>query len=492
MGKTIKTRLVEMAMNSDVGNEMKQRISNEIVEKQKQEAVFRVQKIREATSSVARKERYDAEWRPLTTTNVKYLTPMDQYKMHKICYYLYDKNGIGHRIIERYKDFVVGDGITYDIDDTEVREVIDEHWSINDWDLYQYQMIAELSLYGEQIYPTFVNDISGRVKLGYLDPEQVTNVLTDIENVKKRTEVIYVARDETDQKGKKIINLDEDLKSETYGYLVGETFFFAINNVTNQPRGRSDLFPLADSIDAYENFLFNRAERADILTRIIYDLELQGKTQAQIDEILEEFSIPRANEVFGHNEKTKLNITVPELGSDDASGEAKLLFNHILGGAGFPPHWFAGGEGLTRATAVAMDLPTKKQLKTRQRYFRWILSFIFRYAIHQAILKKKLTKDKKNVKIKFNLPKIEEKELAVVATALVNITNSLVIATEEGWVTSSTAKKVYAYTLSNVGVEIEAIKEEQTKESKEEMDKKLKNLYEKRKAGLHKNEEEEE
>lgn len=439
-------------------------------------------KLKEANSQVKR-EREDADWRPISQKGIKAFKPMEQAKMFKICYFLYDKNPLGHRIIERYKDFVVGEGLTYACSDPEVLKVIDAHWNDpdNQWELGQAEKVGELGIYGEQYYPTFVNDSTGHVKLGYVDPEIVEKVTTEKGNVKKKVSyTLYLSSSESEEpKTYKLINQDQDSDSKTYGLLIGESFYFSINNVVNMPRGRADLFPIADSIDTYEHFLFNRAERADILNRIIYDLQLDGKSTKEIQEILKDFHIPRSNEVHGHNEKTKLSIISPKLESQDATSEAKLHFNHIMGGSGYPGHWFASGEGTTRATAVAMDLPTKKQLKSRQKIFKAMVSYIFRYVIHQSIIHQKLTMDKKDVKVKINLPKIEEKDTEVVARTLVAITQSLVVATEEGWITNDTAKKVYATALSQLGEEVEAA--EVIEKTQEEIDEKLKRLYERRK-----------
>jgi uncharacterized membrane protein SirB2 len=177
-------------------------------------------------------------------------------------------------------------------------------------------------------------------------------------------------------------------------------------------------------------------------------------------------------------------MTQPELKSDDATSEAKLLFNHILGGAGFPPHWFAAGQELTRATAIAMDLPTKKQLRSRQKYFKSMIALIFRFAIHQAVAKDQLDDSKKNAKFKIILPKIEDKEIETVAGALVNVTNSLSIAVEEGWITDKTAQVIYAYVLSMLGMEVDAIKatSDVVAEADKIVDDKTKKFYEKRKA----------
>lgn len=467
--------------NMIAGSSINQRIKEAVDEKLKEGTV-------PAQASNYGGKTEDYGYHTVTGSSAKTFNPVKQDKMQKICYWLYDMNGIAHRMAERYKDFVVGDGMTFSCKDTQVFDLLQAHWEdeMNNWELKQYQRIMELSVYGEQFLPAFVNDVNGFVRIGYVDPQSVTEVITAPGNPELQTEfkamLPGVGGNET--KSFKIINLDINSESASGGYLSGESFFFSINTVANQPRGRSDLLTLADNIDIYEQYLFNRAERADLLTRIIYDLEVQGADAKSIRELLKELPMPKSNEFWGHNEKMKLNVKTPDLGGQDASAEAKLLFNHILAGAGFPPHWFASPEGLNRSTATAMDLPTKKQLKTRQGYFKWMMKRIFKFCIHQAILHKQLPADKKKVPVKINLPKIEEKEIEIITSALVSLTNSLVSATEEGWVTKEQATKVYLYVLSNIGMEIEAegnVDESKIEKALEAIDPKLREIYSQKK-----------
>jgi len=457
-------------VNMVAGSTINRRIKEAVDEKMKETTP-------QASNSGGKNEDYG--FRKLTGTNTKQLNTVDQKKMQKICYWLYDTNGIAHRMAERYKDFVVGDGMSFFCRDNSVMDILVQHWEDdqNRWELKQYQKIMELSIYGEQYFPAFVNDVNGAVRLGYVDPEMVNKVDTDPENPEKQISFEVNFANKPEPRSFKIINLDTEAGSSTFDYLTGEAFFFSINSVANQPRGRSDLLTLADSIDSYEQYLFNRSERSELLTRIIYDLECTGLNQKDIKELLKSLPIPQSNEFFAHNEKVKLDVKSPELGSQDASAEAKLLFNHILAGSGFPPHWFAGGEGLTRATATAMDLPTKKQLKTRQRYFKWMVSRIFRYCIHQAILKKRIDPVLKNIPVKINLPKIEEKETEIIAGALVNLTNSLVAAVEETWITKEMASKVYLYVLSNIGMDIDDDDITEAVTTKESIDARLREIY---------------
>jgi len=431
-------------------------------------------KLKESSQSPAI-GREDIGWRPITKATIKELSPLEQYKMQKVSYFLYDKNGIAHRMIERYKDFVIGDGITFSCSVPEVYDILRNFWDANNLTKEQEQWVLELSLYGEQVYPTFVQEHTGFVTLGYLDPVLISKIETDTDDARIRTKLYYTNDPAGKEIEKKIINLDD-------GYLRGETFFFTINNVSNATRGRSDLFPLADGLDAYENFLYNRAERADIMNRIIYDLKMEGKSSEEIKAYLRDFTLPEPSSVFGHNEKTELSIKVPELASDDASKEAKLLFSHFLAGSGFPGHWFSDAEGITRATALSMDLATKKQLKSRQRYLKYMMSYIFRYVIHQFILHKNLDEKHKDVPVQINIPRIEEKELEMISSSLINLANSLTVASEEGWVSQSVAGKVFKHLLNQIGLELE--KEEEKVEVEEGIDPKLRDIYSKKREAV--------
>jgi hypothetical protein len=47
--------------------------------------------------------------------------------------------------------------------------------------------VRELSIYGEQCYPTFVNELDGFVRLGYLDPSLIETIVKDPDNPSSRS-----------------------------------------------------------------------------------------------------------------------------------------------------------------------------------------------------------------------------------------------------------------------------------------------------------------
>jgi hypothetical protein len=312
----------------------------------------------------------------------------------------------------------------------------------------------ELGLYGEQLYPVFVNEHNGFVRLGVIDPSQISKITVNPENIEEMQKIILKTTLTNDkQKEYKVIALDMDANSESYGYRTGEAFFFAVNKLSTATRGISDLLSIADWIDGYERFLFNRLDRSHLTNHFIWDILLEGYNPEQIKEWMKDFQMPKPGSVRAHNEKVKWETVSPKLESSDASEEAKMFKSHILGQAGFPPHYFAEGENTTRATAIEMSGPVFKRLKSRQTYVKYMVTEIFAFVIDQAIIHGRLKPD---VDRSFSLffPKLAEKDFSSLSTAITNLSNALVVGEDQQWITKDWAKKAYLFVLSQFGFDM--------------------------------------
>lgn len=450
----IRQRVAEAVIGKGFVKEMEERVKREVLK----EAI-----------STGRKE--DEGWRSLTDDPKRDLTPISQERMQEIAFYLYDTNIFAHRLLELIKDFVVGEGVTFTAKDPEVEEVLKEFWddSVNAWDRKGGQRILELGLFGEAFYPVAVNDVNGKVRMGCLDPVSVARIVTDPENVEVAWQVKRKGSLTAPQKTYDVIREDDNPKSPTYEKLTGDIFFFAVNKISTSKRGRSDLFALADWVDGFDQFLFNALERSHIMNVFLWDVTLKGYDQPQIDEWLKDQSIPKPASIRAHNEQVKWEAVVPDLGSHDTSEAAKLFRNHMLGGAGLPPHWYAGGEGITRATALEMGVPVIKRLKTRQRVFKHMIEFIFRYVIHQAVIHQRITRKDVDQTCSVVLPKILEKDVYTLALGLKFVMEALEKAIEKNWVEEKDARRIFAYMMSQLGLTIEAVKEREEKKEENEL-----------------------
>jgi hypothetical protein len=399
-------------------------------------------------------------YRKLTGNADRDLSPLKQERMLQIAYHLYETNPLAHRIIEMTKDFIVGEGISYEARDEQVKAVLDGFWNdpVNLWDLKQHQKALELGLYGEQCYSVFVNEYDGRVRLGYIDPLQISEVVADSDNCEVIRKIKLKGTADEPGRVLSVVQVDEDPSSETYGYLVGECFFFKVNSVSNSTRGRSDLLCLADWLSGYDEFLFNRLDRAALINAFVWDITLKGLTQEEIERWLRNTPPPKPGSIRAHNENVEYKAVAPDLKAQDATNEAKLIKNHILGGAGFPEHWFAEGGDVNRATAAEMGEPTIKRLSARQRYFRYMLEYIFRFVIDQALIHRRLPAEA-DTGFSLVMPEISLKDMTALTTSLQRVTTALKVAQEQGWIGRRTAAQVFGVLAGRLGVDIDVGRE---------------------------------
>jgi len=401
----------------------------------------------------------DAQWRSLTSNSLRDLSLLTQNRMQDIAFYLYDSNPMAGRIIEIIEDFVIGDGFTYSVKDPNVKEVIDNFWNDPDNNLDEEMNVnvVELYLFGELCLPTWVNSANGAVKLGYIDPKTILKIRKDRNNPKIQKSLIWKRLSGSSKEQEmSIINVDRNLRSKTYGKLVGDCFYFTINKVSSATRGRSVLLRLADWLDGYDQFLFTRLERAFLLNSFIWDVACEGMNESELQEFVKKLAPPRPGSIRAHNEKITWKSETPKLESADASGEAALFKNQILGGAGFPGHWFAEGDKTTRATAMEMSLPTLKNLKTKQKKIKFLIKRMFDFVIDQAIIAGVL---KEGVDKTFKVipsPIVSRDSSKGTAEAMSGLISGLVQASDKKWVSDKKAKTIINAVISQLGVDVDS------------------------------------
>jgi len=190
--------------------------------------------------------------------------------------------------------------------------------------------------------------------------------------------------------------------------------------------------------------------------------------QEELQQFVQGLPTPKPGSTRAHNEKIKWNVLSPKLEAQDASEEARLFKNQILGGAGFPEHWFAEGSKTTRATALEMGLPTLKRLKRRQKMVKFQYQNMLNFVIDQAIIAGTLSK---NVNRKFKLipSPIASRDNKGLATAIKGFVEGMALAVEKKWLTNEEAKMATKTMVSQVGVEAFAAEKEGFQD-KEEID----------------------
>ena len=406
-------------------------------------------------------------WRKLTGNSKRDLSPLTQSRMQELALYLWESNLLANRIIELPIAFLLAEGVKLVAQDEIVQEWLDRFWDdpINAMDLKLVKKVRELSLFGEQCWPTFVNEVNGHVRLGYLDPALIETVVTDPDNGEQPIGIVTVK----DKKGQArryrvIVNGSEEALftrrtraiRETFDD--GECFYFTINDLSNGKRGRSDLLAQIDWLDGYEQYLFGELDRAQFMRAFIWDVTLKNATAEDVKKRAKEIVPPPPGSTRVHNDSEEWSAVTPDLKTQDSAENARLFRNHIMGGASQPEHWYGGGGDVNRATAAEMGDPTFKMFTMRQKYIGYILQCVAKYQIRQRELattgsEPDLSEDIYQVAVQW--PEMVSSDISKYATALSQVTIAVGQAIDRDLLTYERGLQIIEKISDRLGVEFD-------------------------------------
>lgn len=425
-------------------------------------------------AAAAQGDRDDAGgWRRLSgdglaSINERDLEPMAQDRMQKLAEYLWQSNLLANRLVELPLAYLLAEGVALQCVDDEHQALLNAFWSdpINNLPMKLEQRVRALGLLGEQCYIANVREGDGFVRLGYLDPRQIATVVNDPDNPEQPIGVVTKRDNRGRQYKYRVIVLGEDaelfsertqrIRAEDFSD--GEVLLFQLNKFPNGSRGRSDLLGQMDWLDAYDDFLFSELDRIDYLRRFVWDVTMTGADDAAVKKYEKEFVPPGPNSVFVHNDQVKLEPKTPGLQAADTSQSARLLRNHVLGGATVPEHWFGGGGDVNRASASEMGEPTFKMYSMRQGFLKRMLEEIGRYVLWCAARtrgeKPDWAKDEWQVTAVF--PELLNRDITKFASAMQAVTAAVIQMIEAGLLTEETALKIIADVAQRFGQDFDA------------------------------------
>ena len=132
----------------------------------------------------------------------------------------------------------------------------------------------------------------------------------------------------------------------------------------------------------------------------------------------------------------------------------------ILGGMGFPVHWFGFGDDANRATATAQSDPTAKSLEHDQGIVRDMFVRMCQFVSDQAEIAGAYSpsEDEDN-DITLQLPEVTTRDLTRITTSMQALTISLVNGVDAGWITQDTAAEAFAKLLGEMDIQVDVAEE---------------------------------
>ena len=408
----------------------------------------------------------DYLYRRLTASR-RDLPEITQTRMQDLAAWQWQSNLLARQLIEMPVSFLLARGVHVTVPDEDAQKRINGWWRdpITDVALRLPEWMRGMRIYGEVCWPAFVDPVSGHVRLGHLDPGAIETVVTDPENdacpiglvvrtlrrgQRRRMRVIYIGSEEMfSPRTREIRDTFTD----------GDAFFFR-KNVLGGGRGRSDLLPAIDWLDAYERFLFGEVDRADFLRAFVWDVTLTGANPDEVIKRANEIKAPEPGSVRVHNETEIWRAEAPDLKAFESGEAARLWRNHLLGGLAFPEHWYGGGGDVNRAAASEMGEPAFKALAMEQNLWSEILcrlaSFVvWRWQDPTGASAPDPADPDPDLTPRAEWPELVDRDLTKHSMALQQTVSAGVLAIDRGLLSEETVTRMIASVAARLGVEID-------------------------------------
>ena len=398
--------------------------------------------------------------------NRRDLTPLSQDRMQRLSEWLWQSNLLANRLTELPLAYLLAEGVSLSCKDEGHQKLLNAFWAdpINSWPTKLEARVRDLSLTGEQCYILHVNDASGLIRLGYLEPRRIAHVVMDPDNPEQPIGVV-TQKDSRGQYHKyRVAVLGEDAELFTQrtaqirstDFPDGECLLFQVNKLPTGTRGRADLLAQIDWLDAYDEFMFGEIDRQQFLRAFVWDVTLTGADEPTVKKFDRDFKAPEPNSKFVHNDSVKLEAKTPSLQASDSSETARLLRNQVLGGATMPEHWFGGGGDVNRNAASEMGEPTFKIYTARQMMLKRMLEEIGRFVLWKASSTGQPDWADAAWQVTATFPELVNRDVTKFAAAFQQVVNAVVIMIEAGLLTQERGLQLIGDVASRFGQEIDA------------------------------------
>lgn len=304
----------------------------------------------------------------------------------------YRANPMAKAIVDTFTSFCVGDsGVTYQVNNPQVRQVVDEFWTDpkNQLATRQELMLRSHLLRGESLLEMLVGPLSGVVRMSPIEPGRIDDVQLRGGNA---WWPIGVTLDLMAGDGGRQLSVVE--VNDFTGLREGQCqFWTSFKALDTDVRGVSFLMPILDQLDSYDTVLSNLIDRTALARYLVWDVELTGAAQPQIDAWIEGrggLHVPPSGSVEVHNDSVKWTPKTVETGAYEDSAAARSVLTQIAAGAGLAKTWLAEPDDANRATSLTMAEPVRRRVGGVQNLWIGYQTELTRFQVDQAVRAKRL------------------------------------------------------------------------------------------------------
>lgn len=297
----------------------------------------------------------------------------------------YRANPMARAILDTYTSFCVGDsGIDAEAHNPEVDAVVREFWSDPRNALHSQQeaLLRSHLLMGETGIEPLVTPSSGRVRLSIFDVDRVQAVRLRNGNPLWPDELVFGTAG-LDERTLKLV-WPHDLT----GLREGEAFFFADwKALITDRRGTPFLSPVMDWLQAYDDVLWNLADRTKLLRYFVWDVTIDGGPD-DIEKFITDRGgrhAPPSGSLEVHNQAVDWKAQSPQVGAYEDRVTAASLLTSVAAGSGLAKTWLAEPEDANRATSLTMAEPVRRRVRGVQKVWVEHMRELTAFAVDRAV-----------------------------------------------------------------------------------------------------------
>ena len=413
----------------------------------------------------------------------------------EVAWDLWQKSPIAKRVLTMKRDHIIGRNASPSANDEDLLAILADFWDKNKLDQRASEYTIQLFGFGEQCFPAAVRESDGRVRLGYVDPASIFTVEKHPDNALEDwavvTEVFKRSGFTTEKKVYRIIREDEDfvdgdevtqpanadklvthkqaqiqpwelemLAEYDRAEYDGSCFYTKVNAVSNASRGMSDLLQVADWVEQADEVLFSLADRENMAGYFSFDVTYVGAGPDLVKQRNSEVrkNPPEKGSVNGHNDAEIWQMFSPDLHQTGSIETFRAILGLILGGMGYPVHWYGFGDDANRATATVQANPTEKTLEHDQAIVEAMFLQMCQFVADQAEIAGSYTAPD-DLEITLTLPEVSSSNVGLKAQFFGQFQMALLNAQDAGWITQETAATAFSRLLAEVDVELDVIEE---------------------------------
>lgn len=338
----------------------------------------------------------------------KQLYLYDYQRMHSLAFFAYHHDPIARFIINTMTDFALGRGFRVDVIGGKDKNFAAPLWKlteeVNDLPNLMQNFCNEIGIYGE-VMNWQLPDM--QTKIGYqdyagqepkkgiaprfrpIDPSSIWEIITYPEDITRVLAYQQIAPTQYQM----YTGVDAGKPVTTLKYLyqqiaADQIDHYKINCVSNEKRGRSDLFPILGYLKRMRDSI-NYSIIGDMKNSAwSMDTTIDGD-QDDIDAYVENQAamgtIPPAGSEFVHSQHVTRQYLANAGAKSSRSSSFEWTLSMIAIGCGIPVSYFGShlSGGQTRASALVSTEPFTKRIEKRQTLLKRIISDMFNRTMKQ-------------------------------------------------------------------------------------------------------------